>query len=228
MIQFNLLPDVKLEYIKTQRTKHVVVVVSLLASAVSLVIFMLLILTVDVWQHKTLNDLSSDIKKTSSQLKSTPDLNKILTVQSQLGSLSTLHSQKPAAQRLFGYLAQVTPDKATISDMTADFTQNTLSIAGKAPSLDVVNTFTDGLKFTRYQVKGSDDKPNAFSNVVLSSFGRSEEGAIYTITLNFDPTIFSNAISVTLDVPNIVTTRSVVEQPSVLFDGTNTLQGGPQ
>lgn len=225
MIQFNLLPDVKLEYIKTQRTKHIVMVIGMLASAASLVVFSLLVLTVDVWQHKTLNDLSSDIKKTSEQLKSTPDLNKILTVQSQLGSLSTLHGQKPAAQRLFGYLAQVTPDKATISDMTVDYTQNTLSISGKAPTLDVVNTFTDGLKFTKYQVKGSDDKLAAFSNVVLSSFGRSEEGAIYTITLSFDPTIFSNASPITLDVPNIVTTRSVVEQPSVLFDGTNTLKG---
>ncbi|CAN5385912.1 hypothetical protein BH09PAT4_BH09PAT4_08220 [soil metagenome] len=267
MIQFNLLPDVKLEYIKAQRTKHFVMTVSVLSSVASLVLLITLVLTVNVWQSKTIKDLSGDIKTTSSELKSTKDLNKILTVQSQLGSLDTLHGQKPAGQRLFGYLSQVTPLKATISDVTADFTANTLSITGKAPSLDVVNTFTDALKFTSYgqgEAKGSwaegttykadeivsngravyvattehaassatepgvgsewqnDWKlaPSAFSGVVLSSFGRTEDGATYTITLNFDAAIFSNINETSLVVPNIITTRSIVEQPLVLFDGS--------
>lgn len=218
MIQFNLLPDVKLEYIKTQRTKHFVVSVSLLAAAASLVVFAVLVLTVDVWQRKTINDYSNDIKTASDELRSTPDLNKILTVQSQLGSLSSLHEDKLATSRLFGYLSQVTPTNATINNMTADFTASTLSISGNAPSLDVVNTFTDGLKFTKYQQAGATDKTDAFSAVVLSSFGRTSSGASYTITLTFDPLIFSNANDVKLLVPNIVTTRSIIEQPAALFD----------
>lgn len=218
MIQFNLLPDVKLEYIKTQRTKHFVISTSILAAAASLAVFAVLVLTVNVWQKKTISDYSKDIKTTSDNLRATPDLNKILTVQNQLASLSSLHESKPVTSRLFSYLGQVTPTNATISDMTADFSASTLSITGNAPSLDVVNTFTDGLKFTKYQVSGSEDKTNAFSNVVLSSFGRTAEGASYTITLSFDPQIFSNANNVKLLVPNIVTTRSVIEQPTVLFD----------
>ena len=222
MIQFNLLPDVKLEYIKTQRTKHFVVSTSVIAAIASIAVFAVLVLTVDVWQKKTIGDYSNDIKKTSDQLRSTPDLNKILTVQSQLGSLESLHDTKPAAARLFGYLSQVTPTKATISDITADFTANTLSITGDAPSLDVVNTFTDGLKFTKYQVGSTGDKTTAFSQVVLSSFGRSNEGATYTITLSFDSKIFSNSSDVKLLVPSITTTRSIIEQPSALFDqGSN-------
>jgi hypothetical protein len=222
MIQFNLLPEVKLEYIKTQRIKHFVVSISVLAAAASIAIFVVLVLTVDVWQKKTISDYSTDIKATSNELRSTPDLNKVLTVQSQLGSLGTLHDTKPAAARLFGYLSQVTPTTATISDITADFTANTLAINGDAPSLDAVNTFTDGLKFTKYQVNGEGDKVAAFSSVVLSSFGRTNEGASYTITLNFDPQIFSNANNIKLLVPNIVTTRSIIEQPSVLFEqGSN-------
>jgi hypothetical protein len=222
MIQFNLLPDVKLEYIKAQRTKHFVVSISLLAAAASLAVFVVLVLTVDVWQRKTIHDYSADIKTASTELRGTPDLNKILTVQSQLGSLKSLHDAKPAAARLFGYLSQVTPTAATISDITADFTANTLSITGNAPNLSAVNTFTDGLKFTKYQVSGQQDKLPAFSSVVLSSFGRTTEGASYTITLNFDAQIFSNANNIKLLVPNIVTTRSVIEQPSVLFEqGSN-------
>lgn len=218
MIQFNLLPDVKLEYIKAQRTKRFVTAISLLASGASLFIFAVLALTVNVWQAKTINDLSDDINATSNQLRATPDLNKILTVQSQLNSLDDLHGQKPAVKRLFGYLSQVTPTEATIGDMTADYAANTMSISGRAPTLDAVNTFTDGLKFTKYQLEGSTETVVAFSDVVLSSFGRSEDGASYTIDLAFDPVIFDNTQDVELLVPSIVTTRSITEKPSVLFE----------
>ena len=218
MIQFNLLPDVKLEYIKAERTKRFVTVVSLIASAASLTLFVALILTVDVWQKKTMSDLTNDIKTSSDHLRSTPDLNKILTVQSQLNSLDGLHSQKPAATRLFNYLSQVTPGAATIGDLTTDFTQHTMSITGKSPSLDVVNKFVDSLKFTNYQLDGSSDKVAAFSNVVLSSFSRGSDGAHFVVTLNFDPAIFDNTKSLSLLVPDIITTRSVLEKPTVLFD----------
>jgi hypothetical protein len=218
MIQFNLLPAVKLEYIKTQRIKRFVVSTSVIAAAASIAVFVVLVLTVDVWQKKTVSDYSSDIKALSQQLRETPDLNKVLTVQSQLGALGNLHQTKPAASRLFGYLSQVTPTQATISNITTDFTANTLSITGDAPSLDIVNTFVDGLKFTKYRVGSDGAETNAFSDVVLSSFGRTNEGASYTLTLSFDPLIFNNTNDVKLLVPNKVTTRSVIEQPAELFN----------
>lgn len=218
MIQFNLLPDVKLEYIKTQRIKHFVISASVIAAAASIGVFVVLVLTVDVWQGKTINDYSGDIKTFSQQLRDTPDLNKVLTVQSQLGALGDLHKAKPAVSRLFGYLSQVTPTQATISDITTDFSANTLSITGDAPSLDVVNTFVDGLKFTKYKVGSTGAETTAFTNVVLSSFGRTNEGASYTLTLNFDAQIFNNTNDVKLLVPNQITTRSVIEQPTELFD----------
>lgn len=42
MIQFNLLPDVKLEYIKANRAKHTVVVAASVTAAAALGIFILL------------------------------------------------------------------------------------------------------------------------------------------------------------------------------------------
>lgn len=217
MIQFNLLPDVKLKYVRTQRLKRTVVSLSIVISGAALAVFLILLLTVDVWQKKTLHDYSKDINKASAQLKSTPDLNKILTVQNQLGAINTLHSQKPVTTRLPDFLSQVTPTTVTISDMTADFQANTFSITGNAPSLDAVNTFVDSLKFTKYQLGGSGDKKPAFSSVVLSSFSRSTTGASYVITLTFDPVIFQDSNSVTLSVPTITSTRSVTEQPQALF-----------
>lgn len=223
MIQLNLLPDVKLQYLKVRRMQRLVVSVSMLLIIASLFIFVLLIGTVDVFQKKSLSDLNHDISTYKSQLQNTPNLNKILTVQNQLQVLTSLHDQKPAATRLFGYLQQLTPADASISQFNIDYTQNTVSITGDANSLDVVNAFTDTLKFTTYK-KSDGTSANAFSAVVLSQFSRNSSGATYTITANFDPAIFDSANNVTLTVPNIISTRSIVEQPTDLFQSNTSGQ----
>lgn len=220
MIQFNLLPDVKLDYIKAQRTKGLVISVSLLVSAVSLAIFILLLLSVNVLQRKNINDLSKDIKTTSAKLKGQQNLDKILTVQNQLNALKPLHDQKAVASRLPDYIGQVTPTNVSIGSLDIDFASNKITISGRAATLDSVNVFVDSLKFTKYTTSGSSDKQKAFPSVVLSSFGKSDTNATYTIDLTFDPVIFSNENAVTLIVPNIITTRSITEHPA-LFEGGN-------
>jgi Tfp pilus assembly protein PilN len=219
MIEFNLLPDVKLEFIKAQRTKRLVMSISFIASAAALALLILLILSVDVVQKKSLDDVNRDVSTYTQKLKSSPQLSKVLTVQNQLGALTTLHDQKASATRLFGYLTQVTPAQATISNISIDFTQNTMTITGNANTLDTVNTFVDTLKFTTYTTESNSTPTKAFTQVVLSSFSvpTSKSGASYTITLSFDPTIFSNTSNVTLTVPQTVTTRSVTDQPTDLF-----------
>jgi Tfp pilus assembly protein PilN len=205
MIQFNLLPGVKQEYIKARRTKQMVVLISFVVSAASLAILLLLLVTVDVVQKKSLSDANSDIKRYSAQLKSIPNLDKILTVQNQLNTLTGLHDTKPVVSRTFSYLAQLTPSTVSISSYTADHTANTMTITGEAQSLDQVNVYADTLKATRYTTDTGTGSKKAFSSVVLSTFGRDSKGATYTLSVAFDPTIFSNKSDVKLAVPNIVT-----------------------
>jgi hypothetical protein len=221
MIQFNLLPDVKLEYIKTRRTKRMVVSVSLLVSAVALFVFLFLLVSVDVLQKKNITDLSSDIKTNSSQLEKTPDINKILTVQNQLLSLPGMHDNKVVSSRIFSFVQSVTPAQATISDIKVDFNANTVVITGAAPSLNVVNTFTDTMKFTKYKTADSTDTKAAFTSVVLTAFARTVTSANYTISASFDHSLFSNQSNVSLVIPTQSTTRSQVDQPG-LFTGTST------
>jgi hypothetical protein len=201
MVQFNLLPDVKLEYVKTQRTKRLLTLVSLFVSIGALAILFLSFVSVDVVQKKSLSDLNSDITKYSNQLKSVKDLDKILTVQNQLGTLTNLHDQKPVASRLFTYISQVTPAQASLNSLSIDFTSNQMTLGGSAPSLDVVSTYTDTLKATQYKIGDASSATHAFSSVVLSSFGRSDKGATFTITLSFDPAIFNTSNDVKLVVP---------------------------
>lgn len=223
MIQFNLLPDVKLEYMKAQRTKRLVVAISSTVTVVSVAILITLILVVFVFQKQYMNDLSADITKYSNDLRSTKDLDKILTVQNQLNSLSALHEKKPDTTRIFPYLQEITPSEVSIGNVTIDFETQVINITGAATSLSSVNKFVDTLKFTEYTQDKTTRK--AFSDVVLASFGRADKGASYTVNLKYDPIIFDNTQKIALNVPAKVTTRSETQKPGALFE-TVTGAGG--
>lgn len=247
MIELNLLPDVKLEYIKTQRARRLTLTVAMLVTAASIALLILL-LGFDGLQKKHLNDLNHDINTETSQLQGKPNINQILTVQNQLNSLTALHAGKFAASRVFDYLNALTPASVSINDFTIDFTQQTINITGAADALSSVNQFVDTLKCTTYTTGASGNSSTsssgnsqpcattpgssnsgggtpAFSNVVLSSFGLNStspdqsQAANYTITLGYDKTIFDITQNINLTVHSLVATRPGQQQPSDLFKG---------
>lgn len=216
MIQFNLLPDIKLQFVRAKRQKRNVVVISGIAGAVSLLILVSLV-TVNAMQKKHLGDVNNDIKKYTSELKAIPELDKVLTVQNQLKALPELHSNKPVTSRIFGYLSQITPAKVNIASLVVGFDAGTMTLTGSADNLTTINQFVDTLKFTSYTVEGETVAKKPFSEVVLSNFGRADKDANYTITLKFENEIFNNAKKIALTVPKIITTRSETERPGDLF-----------
>ena len=219
MIQFNLLPDVKLEYIKAQRLKRLTISVAVLFALSCMALAVLLFVTVNIVQKNHMKSLNNQISKIASVVKGTPDIDKILTIQNQLTSLPDLHSAKPAATRLFGYLAQTTPSNVTISSIMVDFTANTFLVSGQAKDLLAVNTFVDTLKFTGYQTPDSGETvKNAFSKVVLSGFNVNDKNATYQIAFSYDPLIFDIKNTPTLKVPKGVTTRESSNQLGALFE----------
>lgn len=221
MIQFNLLPDVKMQYIKVKSTKRAVITVSILAAASCLAIFVLLFMTVRVFQKVHMNNLATDISSYKADLEGVTDLDKVLTIQNQLNSLSSLHDKKPVTSRIFSLLTQTTPNQASIGKVDLDFEAGTLVISGTADALSTVNKFVDTMKFCTYTYKNgdgtisSDNKP--FKSVILSSFGRSDKEVSYVISLTFDPEIFNVDKDVTFSVPKTTSTRSETEKPKDLF-----------
>ncbi|HEX5798151.1 MAG TPA: hypothetical protein VFX79_02245 [Candidatus Saccharimonadales bacterium] len=203
MIQLNLLPDVKMQYINARRRKRLILGASIVVSAFFLILFILLFVYVRFAQQKHMTNLSTDIVAKTSELQSKSEINKILTVQNQLISLPGLHDEKTISSRLFDYLQQLTPSDATISDVNIDFLENKVVIEGSAQQISVVNKFADTLKFTGFIVneKDSEGQPQqcelgsieqtsevineeqegvrglcrAFSEVVLAEFALSDE-----------------------------------------------------
>jgi len=205
MIQFNLLPDVKQEYLKAKRTRQLVVVISFAVSATALTVLVLLFVSVKLVQQKSMRDADGDITKYSAQLKAIPNIDKILTVQNQLSTLNTLHDAKVVPSRMFAYLQQLTPSTVSLNSATIDYTASTLSLGGQATALNQVNVFADTLKETTFTTSANTTETPAFSNVVLTSFSRADDGASFSITLSFKPDIFVTTNDVTLTVPKLVT-----------------------
>lgn len=225
MIQFNLIPPVKKEYLRIQRLRDSVILISSVVTGASFIIFLGLFVYVSFVQNSSLNNLDNVVRTKSSFLSGNSNLNKILTVQNQLSSLPQIESNLPKSSRVFSYINQLTPTSATISSMSVDFTQNTMSITGAADSLATVNQFIDTLKFTKYtSSQSTSNQQPAFSSVVLNSFSYNSTNttspANYTIDFNFDPNIFSNSQTVNLQVPTQVTTRSIIDQPTDIFKST--------
>lgn len=227
MIQFNLLPNVKVDFIAARRTKRFVLFVATCVVGGSLAVVAILATIALVWQTTSLSDLDRNIKASADDLRSQTGIDKVLTVQNQLSSIDSLHSQKPEVARVFGYLAQVTPSSITVATLAVDFVTPTFTITGQAPSLEEVNKYVDTLKFTTV---GNDDENSAvaegtkaFSAVVLSSYSIDNSGASFSITLAYEPMIFSSAeTNLKLIVPQITSTRSETERPADLFKENST------
>ncbi len=223
MIQLNLLPDVKLEYIKAQRMRSLVTGISFVVTAAAILILVLTLLF-GFAQKQRISSLKTTIAEEANQLKNKPGINDILTVQNQLSSLNTLYSQRPAVDRLFTtYLNEITPETASLNQMQVDFATDSVTLNGSADSIVTINKYVDTLKLTNYSLNNSSNTTPAFKNIVLASFGvnssaqNPNQAASFNITLNYDPNIFNVAENVKLVVPNLVVTHYQQSDSASLF-----------
>ena len=135
-VQLNLLPDVKAQYIKSERTRRLVILICTIVIAISIgviVVFMY------YWAPQTalLNNAKDDIAKNSKTLKC-KRCRKMLTVHHSSTALANFaYSDKVINSRLFGYLGQLLPANAQISDITLNFDDNTATITGTTDSLRI-------------------------------------------------------------------------------------------
>lgn len=217
-VQFNLLPSIKLDYIKTLKVRKRVTKISVLASGASIALLVIMLTTVQGVQRKQLSDASGKISAAINDIQSEKDITKVITVQNQLTTLADLHSSKHISSRVFSYLSQVTPAGVNLSRLSIDYSKNTMTIDGTADTATSVNKFVDTLKFTKYTLAKDTTQNTAFSSVIESNFNISTSSVSYSLIVTFDPNLFSNNVKdstgtvvvPTLTVPTQTTTRSSV------------------
>lgn len=198
MIQFNLLPDVKKEYVKAKRMKRLIISAATLISAGSVAVTVLMFSFVRVGQSSHINALTDDIKNTNKKIQNTPNINSILTVQNQLSLLTELHEKKPETSRVFNYLAYVSPAAVRITAFDLDTLNNRLQLEGTADTIVTINKFVDNLEAVVYAQSGNTaEEKKVFSNV-LTELSGTNDGASFTITMSFESAIFDNKQQVIL------------------------------
>lgn len=215
-VQFNLLPAVKLEYIKAQNTRAKVTTISVAVCGLAVALLIVTILFVEVVQKKQLSDADKQIATATKSIQSQTDITKILTVQKQLTTLSGLHADKHINSRVFDDLVALTPPGVSLSRLSVDYDKAAITLDGSADTANNVNKFVDTLKFTNYTIGKDTATHTAFSSVVETSFSIGASSVGYSLTLTFDPNLFSNNLkdsagalaAPVLVIPNQNTTRS--------------------
>ncbi len=134
MIQINLIPDVKREFIRAQQLRRMAITVSIMVGAAAVAV-VLLLAGVLGGQQIRINLAKGDIDKRYKQLKAVDNVDNILTLQNQLSKVTSLNDKKTMDSRLFDILAAinpVAPNNVTYSTIKLDPSTSTLMIEGSA------------------------------------------------------------------------------------------------
>jgi hypothetical protein len=225
MIQLNLLPDLKKEFIKAQKTKSVVISTSILVTIGAVGLSVLLFIYVTFLQQLQINLATDDIKSKSSELTSIQDVDKYLTVQAQLAALPNLHNAKGSYDRLFNFLAVLNPsapNNINLANLQLTADTKALIFSGTTASFETLNVFVDTLKNAEisYKVNGQGETltDKMFDQVLIQTSGLSRVSnknvVSFTIKTIYKDSVFNvQNTDITPKVPNITTTQSVTQSP---------------
>jgi Tfp pilus assembly protein PilN len=226
MITLNLLPEVKKEFLRSQKARAKTITISILVSVASLGVLTMLAVYVYGGQLVIMNLQNGDIAKKSNQLKSIKDIDKYLTIQNQLSQISSLHEQKSIMSRVLSFLPALNPAaprSVSLTSLDVDAPTNRITIKGTTASYEALTTFRDTLAGANvnFSLSGEAVTRQLFSEVSIDSgvFSASDGSKVlFTMTLTYDKdAMISHALNPQIVVTPGETTQSVVNVP--LFEG---------
>lgn len=230
MIELNLLPDVKKEFIKAQRTRNAVISFSIVATIAAGVLTTLLLSYVYVAQPLIIGAQTKAIKESEQKLKDIPEIDKYLTVQNQLSNLDSLHAERYAYSRAFGYLQQLNPaapNNVAISAVIFDKELKTLEINGVTRNFQALDVFQDTLENAQltYTSDGQVSTVRLFDKVVLEEAGLSSSGDVPLTNFKFllaypDEAFQNSSKDVKITVPSMITSDADRNAPKEIFGTT--------
>ena len=237
MIELNLLPDVKKEFINAQRTRNTVISLSILVTIAAGVITLLLAISVYGGQTAIIAVQTDSIKKKESELQKKPEINKYLTVQNQLKNIDSLHSSKMIYSQLFGYLQSLNPaapNNIALNSVKVSKDELSVELMGNVKDFAALTVFKTTLESAslKYSEGDSDQTTTSklFDSVTLAEAGlkNTDSGAVvnFTIRLTYPAVIFAPSTkSPQVVVPSQVTSDADRNAPKEIF-GSN--PGGAQ
>ena len=157
--EVNLVPAIKVEMIHKQKIRNLVMFISIVVCAASVGVVGILGI-VKASQDITMSGQDEKLEARSNELTSQSNLTEILTIQEQLNKISEIEDKKMVLSRVFSLLGILLPsgeDKISLSELTADLANTTLSFeaqadAGKEPFIDyrVLESFKKNVTKVKY------------------------------------------------------------------------------
>jgi hypothetical protein len=232
MIQINLIPDIKKEYLHAKHMRNTAISVAILAglATAGLVVALVLFLGVQFGRDALADNT---IKNEYAALNETEDLSNLVTIQNQLEVISNQHAEKTIHSRLFALLQAVNspaPNNVRFTSVKIDADENVISIEGIAPgrypTVEALKKTLLNSKF-EYKERGEDTANTVplVEKVVVgeSSFAEDSTGARvlrFAIEVVHEEKLFSNqAVNARIITPSsrIDVTDSRTRIPESLF-----------
>lgn len=242
MIEINLVPDVKQEFIRAKRIRALVISGTVLVGIASIGVVVLMALYLYGVQTVRSGLIDNDITTKSNELKGIEDIDNTLTVQHQLTRLDELHNQKNLVSRLFNLLIAInpaSPNKVSFAQTVVDAESGTITLEGQAPNgyitADVLKKTILGTNISYTDENGETQKEPLTDHVSTSdlSFGEDSSGnkvLSFTMSFEYSPEFFArssqNAIVIKPNRQNV--TDSYVRLPDSLFGARPTDNGGEE
>ena len=205
MLQLNLLPDVKKEYLRAQQIRNLVVTgcIVIVIAAGAAVLILSMILGGQALIKSDRENKIADFKAQIDDAKRKDNLDNYLTVQNQLASINELKKKQLVYTRLLDYLKQVNPDgisSVRLTSVTVD--EGEVSISGETSSIRTLGLYLNTLKtaeITYYiDTEGEQmlETKKLFDFVGEPDFGASSDSEgpkvmTFTIRLRFTENAFS-------------------------------------
>lgn len=232
MIEINLIPDVKQELLKAKRVRTYVISGAVVIGIASVALVVLMALYLFTVQTIRGNIIDGSITNKSKELEGVADLSKMLTVQSQLTSLSEMHDTKNIDSRLFDILTAVNPaapNQVAVSSAKIDAGAKTISIEAQAANgfeaaesfkktiLDTAIVYNDTAENKSVTVKLTDNV-----STTDMSYGEDANGKKvlrFSMSFIYDDAVFArtstNAVITGPNTKNV--TDSYLQVPQSLF-----------
>lgn len=204
MIEINLIPDVKREYIHAQKMRNVAITAAILigAAAAGVVVILALLLGAQAL-HESI--ARGQVKDQFKQLQSIDNIDNVLTIQNQLSKISSINDKKTIDSRLFdvlGAISPAAPNDIKISNVQLNPTDKVMTIEGSASNgFAATETFRKTILNTKLEsVKDGQTTTVPLSEEVTlgeTSYGEGADGSKvlrFTMSFAYPDGLFDNSL----------------------------------
>lgn len=227
MIQINLLPDVKQEFIRAKRTRNTVISISIIAglAALGIVVLMLMLLATQALRDSA---ATKDIDNRFEELRAIEDLSELVTLREQLENIGEQHKNKTVTSRLFSILNASNPAERNLqvkfSSVSLIPVEQILVVEGSTVNgYRAVEAMAKTVLNTKIEFEGDGEKntENLASSVEVGETSlRDDSGGAevtFSVRIIVNPILFNSQVK-----------KLVIVTPSGKVDVTDSRVGVPE